>query len=102
MITQEEHSVQVTGTGEGYIEPGPVTSPRRFLDFSAALQLIKMGMRAARTGWNGKDMHIAAQWPDEKSMMRRPYLYMSPANGELVPWVASQADLFANDWECFP
>jgi hypothetical protein len=38
------------------------------------------------------------QVPDEHSKMKRPYLYMSPVDGDLVPWVASQSDLLAEDW----
>jgi hypothetical protein len=29
----------------------------------------------------------------------RPYLAMWTANQEIVPWVASQSDLLADDWE---
>ena len=29
----------------------------------------------------------------------RPYLMMFTADGEFVPWVASQTDLLASDWE---
>lgn len=31
----------------------------------------------------------------------RPFLEMKTANGEFVPWVASQSDLLENDWEIF-
>ncbi|MGE3703199.1 MAG: MW1434 family type I TA system toxin [Hyphomicrobiaceae bacterium] len=31
--------------------------------------------------------------------MRRPYLYISIVTGELVPWVASNGDLLADDWK---
>lgn len=68
-------------------------------DFSAALRAVKNGQFASREGWNGKGMYIALQEPDENSKMRRPYIYMYPADGQLVPWVASQSDLLANDWE---
>lgn len=67
-------------------------------DFSDALALLRQGKRVARGGWNGKDMFIALQVPDEHSKMRRPYIYMSPVDGALVPWVASQSDLLATDW----
>lgn len=68
------------------------------MDFSEALTLAKTGARISRVGWNGAGMWVALQTPDEHSMMRRPYLYMSPIDGELVPWVASQSDLLADDW----
>ncbi len=70
-------------------------------DFATALRYIKSGWKAQRAGWNGKDMWIALQTPDEFSKMRRPYIYMSPVDGQLVPWVASQSDLLADDWIIF-
>lgn len=67
-------------------------------DFGLAIALCKQGKRVARSGWNGKGMWIALQVPDEHSKMRRPYLYMSDAQGLLVPWLASQTDMLADDW----
>ena len=68
------------------------------MTFGEALELLKNGQRVAREGWNGKGMWLALQIPDENSTMRRPYIYMYPVDGALVPWVASQSDLLANDW----
>ena len=68
-------------------------------DFSWALASLKLGDKVTRSGWNGKGMWICLQIPDENSKMRRPYIYMSPIDGELVPWVASQSDLLAEDWQ---
>ncbi|MGL4808487.1 MAG: Thoeris anti-defense Tad2 family protein [Giesbergeria sp.] len=31
--------------------------------------------------------------------MRQPYVYMCPVGGQLVPWLCSQADLLASDWQ---
>lgn len=67
-------------------------------DFSQALLLIKNGNRVARTGWNGQGMFLELQTPDENSKMKKPYIYMSPVDGELVPWVASHSDLLSDDW----
>lgn len=67
--------------------------------FETALAALKAGKQAARTGWNGTGMWVALQVPDENSKMRRPYLYMSPIDGAFVPWVASQTDLLADDWD---
>lgn len=55
--------------------------------------------RVARKGWNGKGMWLALQTPDANSKMTEPYVYMSTAQGGLIPWLASQADLLATDWE---
>lgn len=68
------------------------------MDFGEALSLLKRGERVARSGWNGADMYVELQVPDENSKMRRPYLFMSPIDGDLVPWVASQSDILAEDW----
>lgn len=66
--------------------------------FGWALRQLQRGRRVTREGWNGKDMWIELQVPDEHSKMKRPYIYMSPVDGQLVPWVASQTDLLADDW----
>ena len=70
--------------------------------FSHALVMMKMGRRATRRGWNGKNMWVAMQHPDTASKMRSVYLYMSPVDGFLVPWVASQTDILAIDWVVLP
>ena len=44
-------------------------------------------------------MWIALQTPDANSKMTLPYIYMSTAQGDLVPWLASQTDLLSEDWE---
>lgn len=69
------------------------------MNFGNALAALKAGSKVTRSGWNGRGMWLHLQTPDEHSKMQRPYIYMSPADGELVPWVASQSDLLANDWQ---
>lgn len=68
------------------------------MDFGKALEQVKLGSRIARDGWDGEGMWVELQTPDENSKMGRPYLYMSPVDGALVPWVASQTDILAEDW----
>lgn len=68
------------------------------VSFGRALELLKEGKKVARKGWNGAGQYIALQTPDENSKMRKPYLYISPVDGELVPWLASQTDMLAEDW----
>lgn len=68
------------------------------LSFEAALRFVKQGKKLSRTGWNGGGQYIAIQLPDENSKMRKPYIFISPVDGELVPWLASQTDLLAEDW----
>jgi hypothetical protein len=69
------------------------------MSFSKALQNIKQGQRVTREGWNGKDMYIELQTPDEGNKMTLPYIYMSTVGGDLVPWLASQTDILAMDWK---
>lgn len=68
------------------------------MDFGTALTLLKSGFRVARRGWNGKNMWIALQVPDSNSKMTLPYLFMKTADDQLVPWLASQTDILAEDW----
>ena len=68
------------------------------LNFGQAIEAMKVGSKVARDGWNGKGMWIALQVPDQHSKMQQPYIYMCPVGGKLVPWLASQADMLANDW----
>jgi len=58
------------------------------------------GTRFARKGWNGNGLFVTAQYPDAKSKMGNPYLYIDATalGGTLNPWVPSQTDLFALDW----
>ena len=68
-------------------------------DFSWALRALKAGDRMRRTGWNGKGMWVELQRPDVYSKMTLPYIYMRTAQGDLVPWLASQTDILSEDWE---
>lgn len=68
------------------------------MNFGDALHNLKLGLKQARTGWNGKGMWLELQVPDEHSKMKRPYIFINPGPEWIVPWVASQADLMAEDW----
>lgn len=68
------------------------------IDFGIAIKILKNGGRVAREGWNGKGMWLELQVPDEGSKMSRPYIYMKTVDDALVPWVASQSDILADDW----
>lgn len=75
------------------------TSGPRTMDFAEAfVSLRHEGQRLARRGWNGAGMWIALQVPDAQSKMSLPYIFMHTAQGQRVPWVASQTDILANDW----
>jgi len=84
------------------------------LPFSVILEMVKNnGSRAARKGWNGKGMFIFLVPGSTFEVNREPLLSilgegtkvdyhghidMKTANGQIVPWLASQTDLLANDW----
>ena len=68
------------------------------MDFGDALRALKQGKRLSRTGWNGKGLWLELQVPDAGSKMTLPYIYMKTAQDDLVPWLASQTDVLAEDW----
>lgn len=64
-----------------------------------AIKQLWNGSIVRRRGWNGRGMQIALQVPDRFSKMTLPYIFMKTAQGDLVPWLASQSDLLSFDWE---
>ncbi len=68
------------------------------MDFGDAIRNLKLDKRVARAGWNGKGMWLGLQVPNAQSKMGLPYIYMSTVTGQLVPWLASQTDMLAEDW----
>ena len=64
-----------------------------------AVKQLHNGDRVQRAGWNGKGMWLELQVPDDFSKMTLPYVYMRTAQGDLVPWLCSQTDLLALDWQ---
>lgn len=93
------------GCKDIYITDAIFTQDCECVDFGCALDALRDGARAARKGWNGKGMWVELCTPpgdftDEygDTYGRRPYLYMKAADNTLVPWVASQTDLLAEDW----
>lgn len=81
-------------------------------DFCVALGFLKDGMKIARKGWNGKDMFlyyvpaasyapctvIAKEAFGGENVPYGAYIAMKTAQGNVVPWVASQADMLSDDW----
>lgn len=68
------------------------------MNFGQAIEALKQGKKVARAGWNGKNMHLELQRPDAHSKMTLPYIYMYTAQGDNVPWLASQTDMLSEDW----
>ena len=76
-------------------------------NFGEAIKYLKRGFKVARQGWNGKGIYIEMQKPDEHSKMTLPYIYIvtnglvtdnPKAPKGVVPWLASQTDMLAEDW----
>lgn len=68
-------------------------------DFGWALHQLRQGRRVTRRGWNGKGMWLELQVPYESSKMTLPYIFVHMADKQRVPWLASQTDMLAEDWE---
>jgi len=68
-------------------------------NFGDAIKSLKEGKKVTRAdGWNGKGMFLELQVPDENSKMGLPYIYIKTVQDKLVPWLASQSDMLAEDW----
>ena len=84
-----------------YKESGNIT-------FGMAIELLKQGHTVARSGWNGKNMFVFqiqanhwdfdtdVQWVDDIDTL--DFICMKTADNKLVPWLASQTDVLAEDW----
>jgi hypothetical protein len=72
------------------------------VNIGEAVAALRDGKKVARSGWNGKNMYLELQVPDANSKMTLAYVYMRTAQGDLVPWLCSQTDLLAEDWEDAP
>lgn len=79
------------------------------LNFGLALEAIKNGSKISRIGWNGKNMWLALIKTEDyeissensiisDSMTLLPWIGMKTATDQLVPWLASQTDILAEDW----
>lgn len=84
------------------------------MDFGAALMALKAGRRVAREGWNGKGMFVflvpgsqfqvnraplLGIYPEGTTITYQPHIDMKTAQDTVVPWLASQGDVLADDWE---
>jgi len=68
-------------------------------EFGWALKQMRNKFRVTRSGWNGSGQFLFIQEPNDKSKMTLPYIYITTVQRTLVPWVASQTDLLATDWQ---
>lgn len=74
-------------------------APDRDIGWAVRTMRSPYGDKVRRAGWNGKGMYVQLREPDANSRMTEPYVYMKTAQGGLIPWLCSQADLLATDWE---
>ncbi len=83
------------------------------LTFGLAIEALRLGKKVARQGWNGKDMFLflvpgstftvnraplLGIYPEGTSINYHSHIDMKTAQGYVVPWLASQTDVLADDW----
>lgn len=88
--------------------------PTTSLSFGHAVQALKEGNKVARAGWNGKGMFLflvpgstfkvnraplLGIYPEGTEINYNAHIDMKTADGSIVPWLASQTDVLADDWE---
>ena len=81
--------------------------------FGDAIEELRAGKKVAREGWNGKSMflyHVPANEyapttavgdsikAENGLVAYGAYIAMKTAQNNVVPWLASQTDILADDW----
>ena len=70
--------------------------------FGAAIEALKDGKKVARAGWNGKGMWLCLINPGNAMHLgfdMQKCIGMKTADSKTQPgWLASQADMLAEDW----
>lgn len=84
------------------------------MDYENALKRIKGGALMQRVGWNGKGMFIflvagsvftvnrpplLGIFPEGTEVTYEPHIDMFTADKTVVPWLCSQSDAMAEDWQ---
>ncbi len=77
------------------------------MNFGQAIEAMKAGKMMQRAGWNGKGMFLflvgGNEWTftngrcDNQPLL--PFICMQTVTGDQVPWLASQTDMLAEDWQ---
>lgn len=115
-----DYLVEYEGDGYRSFSPGSIFeagyNPVTGMDFGEAIRALKAGKRVARAGWNGKGMFLLlvpgsqgltvdegrplakAGLPVGTKFNYLPHVDMWTAQGDFVPWLASQTDILASDW----
>ena len=88
--------------------------PTDCMNFGLAIEAAKKGAKITRRGWNGKGMFLyyvpEGRYPartdaakpiatEDGKVDYGAYIAMKTAQGNVVPWLASQTDILADDWE---
>lgn len=71
-------------------------------DFGWAIRRMKDDkVSVSREGWNGRGMYLRYV-PETVDRDMAPFIVMFPVHGSPVPWLASQTDMLADDWQDGP
>lgn len=82
------------------------------MDFGEAIKKVKAGYKIQREGWNGKEQYVElassvsyvnAQGKIvnvEHAAIGNKALAFVGTSGVQLGWLASQADMLAEDWKC--
>jgi hypothetical protein len=83
-------------------------------DIGWAVDQMKAGRRVRRPEWNGAGMFVflvpgstftvnrpplLGIYPEGTSINYHAHVDLKTARGKIVPWICSQSDLLAEDWE---
>ena len=68
------------------------------MSFGLAIEAAKMGKKIARAGWNGKGQHVELGRNFRYNTSDGKALVFVGTRGTQVGWLASQADMLADDW----
>ena len=83
------------------------------MPFGMAIEALKKGHKVARAGWNGKGMFLflvpgstfkvsraplLGIYPEGTEINYHAHIDMKTADNKVVPWLASQTDVLADDW----
>jgi len=91
--------------GQGYSEPPYVRTTvdvRATASFGEALMAMRGGQKITRRGWNASDQWVAVHHPLKGAFISVPFACLKNSRGDMVPWVPSQGDMFAEDWAILP
>lgn len=83
-------------------------------EFGWAIKQMRNGERVQRAGWNGKGMFLflvpgstfkvnraplLGIYAEGTEINYQPHIDLKTAQNTVVPWLASQSDMLATDWE---